>query len=239
MNGILNQLKEVGVHSIISDKQIILEILEDNLNQANQIDGFINELLTKTENSIFKKVLLECPIIHLERLNYTRNKMKIKGERVIYKRSLRKPINIGISTYELWSITEKESVSFLSEVMNRNMDDTEKFLISMETELPSEVQRMFTVYIVKNEPVGVVFPHLEPDKDKEGRIFWIGTHPKFRGTGLGKNLHLIGLYRLQNDFKAKSYLGATQIDNNSMRKIMISNGCVENKTTVISLEHSS
>ncbi|WP_052345914.1 hypothetical protein [Paucisalibacillus sp. EB02] len=96
--------------------------------------------------------------------------MKIKGERVIYKRSLRNPINIGILDYELWSITEKKSVSFLSEVMDRNMDDAEKFLKSMGAELPSQVQRMFTIYIVKNEPVGVVFPHLEPDKDNEGRI---------------------------------------------------------------------
>ncbi|GGN59112.1 GNAT family N-acetyltransferase [Oceanobacillus indicireducens] len=116
------------------------------------------------------------------------------------------------------------------------MKQTEKFLRSMKTELPSQVERMFTIYKVKDEPVGVVFPHLEPNKDREGRIFWIGIHPKFRGKGLGKNLHLIGLYRLRNDFKAKSYLGATEINNYPMKKIMLSNGCVENKNTVISLE---
>jgi RimJ/RimL family protein N-acetyltransferase len=84
----------------------------------------------------------------------------------------------------------------------------------------------------------VVFPHLEPDKDREGRIFWIGIHPKFRGKGLGKYLHLIGLYRLRNDFNAKSYLGATEINNNPMKKIMKYNGCVENKHPVISLERA-
>ncbi|MHA6252243.1 GNAT family N-acetyltransferase [Oceanobacillus sp. CAU 1775] len=236
MIGILNQLKEVGVHSIISDEQILLEILEDNLNQAEQIDVLLNELLTKMESSNFKKVLLECTRTHLKRFNYTAEKMKIKGERVIYLRSLINPINIGNLDYELWSITEKKSVLFLSEVMGRNMDETEKFLMSMKTELPSQVEKMFTIYIVENEPVGVVFPHLEPDKDREGRIFWIGIHPKFRGKGLGKNLHFIGLHRLRNDFKAKSYLGATEINNNPMKKIMVHNGCVENKHTVISLE---
>ena len=236
MIGILNQLKEVGVHSIISDEQIFLEILEDNLNQAKKIDGLINDLLTEMESSNFKKVLLECLSIHLRRLNCTVDKMKNIGERVIYIRSLRNPINIGILDYELWSITEKRSLLFLSEVMGRNMKETEKFLRSMKTELPLQVERMFTFYKVENEPVGVVFPHLEPDKDREGRIFWIGIHPKFRGKGLGKNLHLIGLYRLRNDFKAKSYLGATEINNNPMKKIMLSNGCVENKNTVISLE---
>ncbi|GGN59115.1 hypothetical protein [Oceanobacillus indicireducens] len=76
MIGILNQLKEVGVHSIISDEQIFLEILEDNLNQAKKIDGLINDLLTEMESSNFKKVLLECLSIHLRRLNCTVDKMK-------------------------------------------------------------------------------------------------------------------------------------------------------------------
>lgn len=235
---ILNQLKEFGVHSIISDEQIILEILEDNISEANQIDGLINDLLNKMENRNLKKVLLECPRLHLQRLNCTKAKMKIKGERVIYRSSLRHPINIRKLDYEVWPINERKSVLFLSEVMDRNIDDTAKFLMSMKTELPSQVQRMFTVYVVENEPVGVVFPHLEPDRDKEGRIFWIGIHPKFQGRGLGKDLHLIGLYRLRNDFNAVSYLGATEINNNPMRKIMIDNGCIESKNTVISLVYS-
>ncbi|WP_449620055.1 GNAT family N-acetyltransferase [Robertmurraya sp. Marseille-Q9965] len=140
--------------------------------------------------------------------------------------------------YEIWSFNENRAISFLSEVMDRNMDDTQKFLMSMKIELPSQVQKMYTIFKLKNEPVGVVFPHLEPDMDKEGRIFWIGIHPKFQGNGLGRILHLIGLYRLQNDFKAKSYIGATQINNIPMRKIMVANGCLENKNTVISLECS-
>ena len=239
MKEILKQLKEVGVHSLIGDEVIMLEILENNLKQADQIDDFINELLIKTKNSHFQKVLLECPKIQLDHLIKTMEKMKFKGERLIYKRTLIEPINIADIDYELWSITDRKSVSFLSEVMDRDLDDVEKFLMSMRTELPSQVQKMYTIYKVNNEPVGVVLPHLEPDKDQEGRIFWIGIHPKFKGKGLGKNLHLIGLYRLQKDFKAKTYLGATEINNHPMRKIMSCNGCIENKYTVISLEFTS
>ncbi|WP_155982749.1 hypothetical protein [Paucisalibacillus sp. EB02] len=58
---VLNQLKEFGVHSIISDEQIILEIFEENLNQADQIDGLIKDLLTETENSNFKKSVARMP----------------------------------------------------------------------------------------------------------------------------------------------------------------------------------
>jgi len=159
----------------------------------------------------------------------------VKG---LYKRSLQTPLNVSTPDYEVWSLSENNSISFLSEVMATSFSDAEKFLTSMRTELPSQVKDMFTVYLVNNEPVGVVFPHIEPNTDNEGRIFWIGIHPNFLGTGLGKNLHSIGLYRLKNEFKAMSYLGMTQVDNVPMRNIMASNGCVQSKNTVISLQYS-
>jgi len=145
------------------------------------------------------------------------------------------PLNVSITDYEVWSFSENNSILFLSEVMGTSFIAAEKFLTGMRIELPSQVKEMFTVYIVNNEPVGVVFPHIEPNTDNEGRIFWIGMHPNFLGTGLGKNLHAIGLYRLKNEFKALSYLGMTQVDNIPMRNIMASNGCIQNKNTVISL----
>lgn len=68
-------------------------------------------------------------------------------------------------------------------------------------------------------------------------MFQIGIHPNFRGKGMGKTLHSIGLYRLKKEFNANSYLGFTQIDNYAMRKIMLANGCIENKNKLISLEY--
>lgn len=144
------------------------------------------------------------------------------------------PLNVSIPDYEVWSFSENNSISFLSEVMGTSFD-AEKFLTGMRTELPSQVKDIFTVYIINNEPVGVVFSHIE-NTDNEGRIFWIGIHPNFLGTGLGKNLHSIGLYRLKNVFKAISYLGMTQINNIPMRNIMVSNGYNQYKNTVISLQ---
>lgn len=233
MDKLLQHLQRVGVHYIKSDSVIILEILENRHDQATEIDLLINELLTQLKSSKLKKVKFECPKIFLDSLNFTRTKMKIVGERVIYTRSFTTPIDDLALDYEVWSIFENNSISFLSEVMAKNLIDTEKFLIGMRTELPSQVDKMYTVYIVNNEPVGVVFPHIEPNTDKEGRIFWIGIHPDFLGERLDKNLHLIGLHRLKNEFKAKSYLGMTQIDNIPMRKTMVSNGCIQNKNTVI------
>lgn len=238
MDKLLQQLQSVGVHYIKSDRLIILEILENNITQASKIDMLINKLLNKLKNSKLKKVKFECPKTLLDSLNITKTKMKIVGERAIYTRPFTTPLDNLVPNYEIWSISEHNSISFLSEVMRKNFIDTEKFLIGMRTELPSQAEKMYTVYIVNNKPVGVVFPHIEPNTDKEGRIFWIGIHPNFIGTGMGKNLHSIGLYRLKNDFKANYYLGMTQVDNIPMRNIMVSNACIQNKNTVISLQYS-
>ncbi|WP_397538909.1 GNAT family N-acetyltransferase [Rummeliibacillus pycnus] len=238
MEKLLQHLQRVGVHYLKSDSVIILEILEDRLHLASEIDVLINELLNKLQSSRLKKIRFECPKSLLDSLNCTRTRMGIIGERVIYKRSLMSPLNVPIPDYEVWSFSENNSISFLSEVMGTSFIDAEKFLTGMRTELPSQVKEMFTVYLVNNKPVGVVLPHIEPDTENEGRIFWIGIHPNFLGTGLGKNLHSIGLYRLKYEFKAKSYLGMTQVDNIPMRKIMVSNGCIQNENTVISLQYS-
>lgn len=238
MDKLLQHLQRVGVHYLKSDSVIILEILENRLHLASEIDVLINELLDTLQSSGLKKVRFECTKILLDSLNCTRTKMEIIGERVVYNRSLMTPLNVSTPDFEVWSISENNSILLLSEVMGTSFIDAEKFLTGMRTELPSQAKEMFTVYIVNNEPVGVVFPHIEPSTDNEGRIFWICIHPNFLGTGLGKNLHSIGLYRLKNEFKAKSYLGMTQVDNIPMRNIMASNGCIQNKNTVISLQYS-
>lgn len=238
MDKLLEELQRVGVHYLKSDSVMMLEILENEFHLASEIDELMNELFDKLQSFKLKKVRLECPTRFLESLYGTKNRMEIIGERVVYKRSLLTPLNGSIEDYEVWSYCEKESILFLSEIMGTSFIDAEKFLTGMRTELPSQVKEMFTVYIVNNEPVGVVFPHIEPNTDNEGRIFWIGLHPKFLGTGLGKSLHAIGLYRLKHEFKATSYLGMTQVDNIPMRNIMVSNGCFQHENTVISLHYS-
>ena len=129
------------------------------------------------------------------------------------------------------------SISFLAETMGKIVQEAQAFLITMKEELPAQADNMFTVYVVNGEPAGVVLPHIEPDTDREGRMFWVGMHPRYRGKGLGKSLHLTGLYRLQNEYNAKTYLGSTQIDNVPMRKIMAGNGCIE-QHTLISLNYA-
>ncbi|PLR95507.1 GNAT family N-acetyltransferase [Bacillus sp. T33-2] len=239
MEEIINQLKNVGVHIIKNDWDILLEVHNDKLIQSSKMDVLIMELISKMKNYGIERISLECPKTLLDKLISTKQKMRIVGERVIFIKDFSEQREIFIPSYEVWSITDTKSLLFLSEVMGNEANKAEKFLMSMKSELPTQAEKMYTVYTLNNEPIGVVFPHIEPETNKEGRIFWIGIHPKFIGKGYGKNLHLIGLYRLQNEFKAKSYLGATKIENIPMRRIMKTNGCSEQKDALITLVFSS
>ena len=234
MNELLRQLHEAGVHGIKSDKGIILEALEDQLHNEREIDALLYKLLLDVKG--LKQVIFQCSRKLLAKLDNVQKMMTTEGERVIYTRSLAVPIEIQVPSFEIWPATEQKSISFLAEVMGRSTERAHAFLRGMKEELPTQADTMFTVYLVNGEAAGIVLPHIEPDTDREGRMFWIGMHPSYRGKGLGKNLHMIGLYRLQEEFKAKTYLGSTQIDNYPMRNIMASNGCVE-RNTVISLKY--
>lgn len=237
MEELLKDLKAAGVHSIKSDSEIIMEIFQDELRSPNKVDYLINRLLTLDKSRI-EKVKIECPQGILDKLVVTRVKMKVIGERLIFKKQFAECENKKVPPYEVWPLLKKSSITFLSEVMNFTYEQTEKFLKSMKTELPEQADKMFTVYTVHSEPAGVVFPHLEPGRDREGRMFWIGIHPDFKGKGYGKNLHLIGLHRLQHDFKAETYLGVTRANNGAMRKVMEANGCLQESNSVFSLEYS-
>ncbi|MFE3577631.1 hypothetical protein [Lysinibacillus sp. NPDC059133] len=99
MDQLLQHLQRVGVHNLKSDRVVMLEILENRLHLASEIDVLINELLDKLHSSSLKKIMLECPKILLDSLNSTRSKMEIVGERVVYRRSLITPLNVSIPDY--------------------------------------------------------------------------------------------------------------------------------------------
>lgn len=236
---LLKELQSVGVHYIKNRNTVMLEILNKTQHKTTEIDRLIHDLISCLPHNNIKKIKLECPRNLLNHLKYTKAKMNIVGERVIFTKNLAMQQEITGPHYEVWQLFTYKSISFLSEIMQKSFNDTEKFLIQMSEELPSQAEKMYTVYKINNEPIGVVFPHIEPRTDKEGRMFWIGIHPRYLGKKMGKDLHSIGLYRLKNDFKAKSYLGITQIDNYPMKKIMISNECIQNENTLISLDYIS
>ena len=236
---LLKELQSVGVHYIKNINTVMLEILNDTPHKITEIDRLIHDLISCIPHNNIKKIKLECPRNLLNHLKYTKAKMNIVGERVIFTKNLAMQQDFSVPHYEVWQPFTYKSISFLSEILQKSYNETEIFLKQMSEELPSQAEKMYTVYKMNNEPIGVVFPHIEPRTDQEGRMFWIGIHPRYLGRKLGKDLHAIGLHRLKNDFKAKSYLGITQIDNEPMKKIMIANECIQHENTLISLDYIS
>lgn len=237
MEIILKELQSKGVHYIKNSDTIMLEILNNARNNLLEIDGLIQELILCSSLNKIKKIRLECPLNILNQLKETKSKMYITGERVLFTKNLVGDKYLIPPYYEIWPSLDHKSISLLSEFMRVSLKEARRFLIQMKEELPSQSEKMFTVYKKNNEPVGIVLPHIEPHTNNEGRIFWIGVHPHFQDKGIGKELHSLGLYRLKKDFHADTYLGITQVDNFPMKKIMLSNDCTQYKHTLVSLDY--
>lgn len=237
MERVLRQLKAKGVHIIESNYDILIEIFDHQHLSLTEVDLLITQLIREMNKSEFKRrVSFECPKSLILQLPKTVKMMKVRGERIIYKKEFSETQESLFKDYEVWPPFTSKTIEFLSKVMEVSKSKTENFLMSMKSELPNQFNQMVTVYIVNHQPIGIVLPHIEPGTDLEGRIFWIGIDSVHRNKGYGQNLHAIGLYRLQKDFLAKSYVGATTINNKAMRRIMEQNGCEEQKEPVISLE---
>ncbi|MCB9232004.1 MAG: GNAT family N-acetyltransferase [Bacteroidia bacterium] len=81
--------------------------------------------------------------------------------------------------------------------------------------------------IIENHLIGVL--NLRKDLNHQSKIYsgsinYIGILPPFRGKGLGKSLHLLGLHQLKQ-LGCESYVGSTDSRNEPMLKIFAQNGC--------------
>ncbi|EZH64826.1 hypothetical protein DH09_20135 [Bacillaceae bacterium JMAK1] len=237
MDCLIQVLREHDIHVLKNDELIMLEIFHDVPKEISKVDHLIIELFSTALAYGYRRVTLECTNQLLNKLVNTREKMSIVGERVMYTYQMTNEITVSKVDYEVWLPFEDRSIELLSEIMGVDDEESRNFLQSMKVELPSQYYEMFTVYIVAGTPVGIVLPHIEPYTNQEGRMFWIGIHPKYKGIGYGALLHKLGLYRLQIDFHAKTYLGITTIKNKPMRNVMLSNGCNQLQDTLVSLEY--
>ncbi|WP_097038787.1 hypothetical protein [Terribacillus aidingensis] len=77
-------------------------------------------------------------------------------------------------------------------------------------------------------PIAMTIPHLEPGKNGEGRIYYIGSLPSVRGQGVGQLVHAASLFMLQ-EMGAAVYKGSTHAANIPMQRVFRKNGCIEGK----------
>ena len=108
---------------------------------------------------------------------------------------------------------------------NKNIKQPiDQVMHSLKNELGPE-WRQHCYYFTKDEAlIGISIPHIEMGTEDEGRLFYFGVVPDFRGQGLGINIHKISLVLIKN-FLANIYVGSTDINNSYMIKIFEKNGC--------------
>lgn len=119
---------------------------------------------------------------------------------------------------EIWkSCMERSANRASARSIKDQLDDVKAFL-------GEEWQTSCRIIYQENMPIAMTIPHLEPGRDGEGRIYYIGTVPGVRGKGLGQIVHAASLMMLK-EMGAVIYEGSTHADNLPMQRVFEKNGC--------------
>ncbi|GGF20531.1 N-acetyltransferase [Halobacillus andaensis] len=138
------------------------------------------------------------------------------------------PCSIKLKDLETYSeaafldVWKESMIGSLNGGSRLNMEEQMK---SVKKEIGTSYGKTCITAFENEEPIGVMMPHIEQGTKEEGRLFYFGLLPKFRGSHKGRELHHLALTRLRNDFGATTYIGATSQNNEPMLKVFSANGC--------------
>ncbi|WP_409253275.1 GNAT family N-acetyltransferase [Bacillus sp. SCS-153A] len=156
---------------------------------------------------------------------------KIKTREVYYRNIMNVTEDSHSSLEFIAEPTLQESLRCLSLILG-NSDEASGLLDALYAEVKPD---NFRIYIVRKtgEDAGFFIPHIEPYTESEGRIFYFGITPEYRGLGLGSIIHKFALTSLRQELKADSYIGSTDSDNLPMKRVFEKNGCRKVETIEI------
>lgn len=101
----------------------------------------------------------------------------------------------------------------------------EQFLDSLKRELGEQWREHCLYFINDRDYAGIAIPHIEMGTMDEGRLFYFGVVPEWRGKGMGSAIHKIALTLLRK-WNATTYVGSTGSENEPMIRIFEQNGCM-------------
>lgn len=108
---------------------------------------------------------------------------------------------------------------------NKNKEQTiQQVMQSLRQELGENWRSNCFIFTFHNAVIGLSIPHIEMGTVDEGRLFYFGVVPEFRGQGFGKRIHWKSLILLKN-MRAYYYVGSTDEANKPMIGIFKNNGC--------------
>lgn len=117
---------------------------------------------------------------------------------------------------EAWQKTRKGTLNASSTL------SVEKEFIGMKSELGLDYAKSCLTAFIDNKLIGITMPHIERGTVDEGRLFYFGLLPEYRGKGWGSTLHKLSLLKKMG---AAYYIGATGYKNIPMQRIFQANGC--------------
>ncbi|WP_419394231.1 GNAT family N-acetyltransferase [Cytobacillus praedii] len=172
-----------------------------------------------------------------------------KETQYFYKRELSSfNVDSGKGSLEIQSIEQTTAELFIAvwqETVKGSLNasstiSVEKEFIGMKSELGLEYAKSCLIGFHGKNPIGITMPHIEPGTVDEGRLFYFGLLPEYRGKGWGSALHKLSLYLLKK-MGAAYYIGATGHKNIPMQRIFQANGCqmFEQKFTYRLKRHSN
>lgn len=126
---------------------------------------------------------------------------------------------------KVWEASTAESLNAVS------LLSIEKQFKGMKSELGTDYRKSCLVAYKNENPIGVTMPHIEPGTIDEGRLFYFGLIPAFRGKGLATSFHRLSLQYLRK-LGARHYIGATGHKNLPMQRVFQKNGCRPFETKV-------
>ncbi|MGH1284190.1 GNAT family N-acetyltransferase [Bacillus toyonensis] len=128
------------------------------------------------------------------------------------------------------TLSEKEFKYIWEQCMSDSGNQTSNLTIdehfySVKTELGKGWEKSCIVFYDKNEPIGMSIPHIETGTESEGRLFYFGVMPYYRGRGISSQIHFQSLHMLK-EMGATYYIGSTHTSNEKMQRLFWRNNCL-------------
>jgi ribosomal protein S18 acetylase RimI-like enzyme len=157
--------------------------------------------------------------------------LKIKYSKKLFTRTLKKLDFDYIDSFKYQSLDEAGAYKFfrLSIVSIKDFikkyDRFRIYLNKMKRLVRNTYEiNQWKIVSTRNKNIGIIMPHIFPEKPGLGTLLEIGLKPECRGKGYGRIIHAHGL-ELLKQMGAKKYLGSTETTNYAMLRVFEINGC--------------
>ncbi|MEQ6390700.1 GNAT family N-acetyltransferase [Bacillaceae bacterium S4-13-58] len=200
-----------------------------------------SQIIHKVESKPFpkKRFVLFEPVSSFKKEDLIEHKYSFIKRRVLVKRELE-----PFSTTHRFSFSfeglKRMGVSSFIEYWNRVIEESpyqkqnvEQEWRNLQLELGEDYAKGCFAIFKGDDAIGVVILHIEPGTQEEGRIYFWGLFPEYRGKGWAAPIHEQALYMLKSHFHAKEYVGCTDEDHLAMLKVFEENECwVQSKIAI-------